>query len=153
MVRTPSSAVYIICNLLPKLHAIWVVSALAIVYNTNVTSASVSISCTCINSGQCCLPSCSGLDATGRVWDLRSGKCILMLDGHLKNVLAIDFSPNGYVCQSVCLTSRNRIEVGGGRGTGERGGLENQLHGSEPEWAQGLRTRMGTSGQTLEAWE
>lgn len=59
-----------------------------------------------------------------------------------------------WVCMSVvCLTSRNRIEVGGGRGTGERGGLENQLQGAEPEWAQGFRTRMGTSGQTLEAWE
>ena len=45
--------------------------------------------------------SCSGLDASGRVWDLRSGKCILMLDGHLKNVLAIDFSPNGSVNLSV----------------------------------------------------
>ena len=39
----------------------------------------------------------SGFDGAGRVWDLRSGKCIMLLDGHLKNVLALDFSPNGYV--------------------------------------------------------
>ena len=40
--------------------------------------------------------SSSGMDACGRIWDLRSGKCIMMLDGHLKNVLAMDFSPNGW---------------------------------------------------------
>ena len=38
----------------------------------------------------------SGLDARGLVWDLRTGQCIMPLDGHLKNVLAIDFAPNGY---------------------------------------------------------
>ncbi|POW19753.1 hypothetical protein PSHT_04260 [Puccinia striiformis] len=40
---------------------------------------------------------CSGgLDAIGRVWDLRSGKTVMVLDGHVKDILAIDFSPNGH---------------------------------------------------------
>ena len=37
------------------------------------------------------------MDGCGRLWDLRSGKCILLMDGHLSEVLGIDFSPNGYV--------------------------------------------------------
>lgn len=36
-----------------------------------------------------------GLDAIGRVWDLRSGKTAMVLDGHVKDILAIDFAPNG----------------------------------------------------------
>lgn len=39
-----------------------------------------------------------GMDAHGRVWDLRSGKCVLVLEGHLKEILGIDFSANGYHC-------------------------------------------------------
>ena len=38
-----------------------------------------------------------GLDGFGRVWDLRTGRCIMFLEGHLKSILAVDFSPNGYV--------------------------------------------------------
>lgn len=38
-----------------------------------------------------------GLDAIGRVWDLRSGRTAMVLDGHVKDILAIDFSPNGCV--------------------------------------------------------
>ena len=41
--------------------------------------------------------SCRGMDAYGRVWDLRTGRCIMFLEGHLKPILSIDFSPNGYV--------------------------------------------------------
>lgn len=41
----------------------------------------------------------SGLDAIGRVWDLRSGKTAMVLDGHVRDILAIDFAPNGYVCE------------------------------------------------------
>ncbi len=37
-----------------------------------------------------------GLDAIGRVWDLRTGKCIRTLRGHVKGILSSDFSPNGY---------------------------------------------------------
>eukprot|EP00898_Chlorokybus_atmophyticus_P003963 jgi/Chlat1/4568/Chrsp29S00341 len=37
-----------------------------------------------------------GLDALGRVWDLRTGRSIVLLQGHVKPVLAVDFSPNGY---------------------------------------------------------
>lgn len=36
-----------------------------------------------------------GMDAFGRVWDLRTGRCIMFMEGHLKSVLAINFSPNG----------------------------------------------------------
>jgi FOG: WD40 repeat len=37
-----------------------------------------------------------GLDAFGRVWDLRTGRCIMFLEGHLKSVFSVDFSPDGY---------------------------------------------------------
>ncbi|KAF5917682.1 hypothetical protein HPG69_013518 [Diceros bicornis minor] len=37
-----------------------------------------------------------GLDAFGRVWDLRTGRCIMFLEGHLKEIYGINFSPNGY---------------------------------------------------------
>lgn len=33
----------------------------------------------------------------GRVWDLRTGRSIMVLEGHVKEVLAMDFSPNGYL--------------------------------------------------------
>ncbi len=39
----------------------------------------------------------SGMDAYGRVWDLRTGRCIMFLEGHLKPIISIDFSPNGFV--------------------------------------------------------
>lgn len=37
-----------------------------------------------------------GHDAFGRVWDLRTGRCIMFLDGHMGKIYAVDFSPNGY---------------------------------------------------------
>lgn len=39
----------------------------------------------------------SGLDAIGRVWDLRTGRTAMVLDGHAQAIMSIDFSPNGYV--------------------------------------------------------
>jgi U4/U6 small nuclear ribonucleoprotein PRP4 len=39
----------------------------------------------------------SGLDACGILWDLRSGRKAMALEGHVKSVLALDFSPNGCV--------------------------------------------------------
>lgn len=39
---------------------------------------------------------CSGLDAIARLWDLRSGRTSLVLSGHSRDILSIDFSPNGY---------------------------------------------------------
>lgn len=36
-----------------------------------------------------------GLDAFGRVWDLRTGRCIMFLEGHLKEIYGVNFSPNG----------------------------------------------------------
>ena len=38
---------------------------------------------------------CRGMDGFGRVWDLRTGRCIMFMEGHLKAILGIDFSPNG----------------------------------------------------------
>ena len=37
-----------------------------------------------------------GLDSFGRVWDLRTGQCIMFLEGHLKGVTGADWSPDGY---------------------------------------------------------
>jgi len=37
-----------------------------------------------------------GLDAIGRVWDLRTGRTAMVLDGHVQAIFAIAFSPNGY---------------------------------------------------------
>ena len=36
---------------------------------------------------------CGGI---GRIWDMRSGQSVLVLQGHVKTVLSADFSPNGY---------------------------------------------------------
>ena len=37
-----------------------------------------------------------GLDAIGRVWDLRTGRTAMVLDGHVQAIFSIAFSPNGY---------------------------------------------------------
>ena len=37
----------------------------------------------------------SGFDAIGRVWDTRTGRTAMVLDGHIKEILAMDFAPNG----------------------------------------------------------
>lgn len=36
------------------------------------------------------------MDAFGRVWDLRTGRCVMFLEGHLGSIYGVDFSPNGY---------------------------------------------------------
>ena len=38
----------------------------------------------------------SGLDAIGCVWDLRTGRTTIVLDGHVEGILTMAFSPNGY---------------------------------------------------------
>lgn len=38
----------------------------------------------------------SGLDALGRLWDTRTGKTAMLLHGHSREILSLDFSPNGY---------------------------------------------------------
>ena len=38
--------------------------------------------------------------SAGRVWDLRSGRSILTLEGHVKDILSMDWSPNGYLLAS-----------------------------------------------------
>ena len=47
----------------------------------------------------------SGLDAIGRVWDLRTGRTAMVLDGHVEGILTLAFSPNGYV-RITCLYFR-----------------------------------------------
>ncbi|KAL4401738.1 U4/U6 x U5 tri-snRNP complex protein [Malassezia pachydermatis] len=39
---------------------------------------------------------CSGLDAIGRVWDTRTGRTAMVLDGHAREILSMAFAPNGY---------------------------------------------------------
>lgn len=46
--------------------------------------------------GDGALVATGGKDTHIRVWDLRSGKCVQVLEGHLMNVLSLDWSPNGY---------------------------------------------------------
>ena len=38
----------------------------------------------------------SGLDCVGRVWDTRTGRSAMTLEGHVKDILGLDWSPNGY---------------------------------------------------------
>ena len=38
----------------------------------------------------------TGMDSLGRVWDLRTGKCVMVLEGHVKDVLCVDWSPDGH---------------------------------------------------------
>lgn len=42
------------------------------------------------------LAASGGMDAIGRVWDCRTGRNIFTCEGHVKAVLSLDFSPNGY---------------------------------------------------------
>ena len=34
--------------------------------------------------------------SVGRVWDVRTGRSITTLQGHVKGILSMDFSPDGY---------------------------------------------------------
>jgi WD40 repeat protein len=43
------------------------------------------------------LAATSSMDAMGRVWDLRSGKCVIVLAGHIKPVVSLRFAPDGCV--------------------------------------------------------
>jgi len=54
-----------------------------------------------------------GLDAIARVWDLRSGRTALVLSGHSRDILSIDFSPNGCVALSMFLSLSSRSSVTG----------------------------------------
>jgi len=42
------------------------------------------------------LAASGGLDAIGRVCDLRTGKTAMVLDGHVQSIFAVSFAPNGY---------------------------------------------------------
>ena len=37
----------------------------------------------------------AGLDAIGRIWDLRTGRTAMVLDGHVEGILSLAFAPNG----------------------------------------------------------
>jgi U4/U6 small nuclear ribonucleoprotein PRP4 len=39
---------------------------------------------------------CGRCTHAGRLWDLRSGHSIMVLEAHVKGILSIDFAPNGY---------------------------------------------------------
>jgi U4/U6 small nuclear ribonucleoprotein PRP4 len=39
---------------------------------------------------------CAVLLFTGRIWDCRTGRSVFVLQGHVRQVLAIDFAPDGY---------------------------------------------------------
>lgn len=59
-----------------------------------------------------------GLDAVGRVWDLRTGRTAMVLDGHAKEILSMDFAPNGLVYMwRRALTSRFQVATGSGDNT------------------------------------
>jgi WD40 repeat protein len=32
----------------------------------------------------------------GRIWDCRTGRCVFTLAGHVKQIIALDFAPDGY---------------------------------------------------------
>lgn len=36
------------------------------------------------------------LQSAGRVWDMRTGRSIMALQGHVQGILTMDFSPDGY---------------------------------------------------------
>ena len=36
------------------------------------------------------------VECAGRVWDCRTGRSVLTLEGHVKQILALDFSCNGF---------------------------------------------------------
>ncbi len=46
----------------------------------------------------------SGLDAIGRVWDLRTGRTAMVLDGHVEGILTMAFSPNGCATPAAVLS-------------------------------------------------
>ncbi|KAB5589828.1 hypothetical protein CTheo_6730 [Ceratobasidium theobromae] len=50
-----------------------------------------------------------GLDAIGRVWDLRTGRTAMVLDGHGQAIYGMDFSPNGY--QIATASGDNTIRI------------------------------------------
>jgi U4/U6 small nuclear ribonucleoprotein PRP4 len=59
----------------------------------------------------------SGLDAIGRVWDLRTGRTAMVLDGHVEGILSMAFSPNGYVpiaCLYFWLMTSHRYQIATG---------------------------------------
>ena len=63
----------------------------------------------------------SGLDAIGRVWDLRTGRTAMVLDGHVQAIFAIAFSPNGLVtltthCHSLTFLCLCRYQIATGAG-------------------------------------
>lgn len=48
------------------------------------------------------MPTCQTPLYSGRIWDCRTGRSVHTLQGHVKQVLCIDFAPNGYLVRSPC---------------------------------------------------
>jgi len=65
----------------------------------------------------------SGLDGIGRIWDLRTGRTAMVLEGHLKPIFATTFAPNSFVPFTNLLNSpadslrRHQIATGSGDDT------------------------------------
>ena len=51
----------------------------------------------------------SGLDSFGRVWDLRSGRCVYFLEGHSDGILSAVWSDNG--CHMATGSSDNTAKI------------------------------------------
>lgn len=45
----------------------------------------------------------------GRLWDVRTGRNVLTLEGHIKPILSMDFSPNGYLLATGSMDNTARI--------------------------------------------
>ena len=73
-----------------KLSSLWIGRSSNLVLNNGKLSWSDVTTCQ-----KWCPVVFSGFDGRGLVWDLRTGQCIMPLDGHLKKVLGIDFAPDG----------------------------------------------------------
>lgn len=55
------------------------------------------------------LAASGGLDVVGRLWDVRTGRNVLTLEGHIKPILSMDFSPNGYLLATGSMDNTARI--------------------------------------------
>lgn len=51
----------------------------------------------------------------GRVWDCRTGRSVLTLEGHVKQILALDFSKNGFHVVTGSDDHTCKVSVGGKR--------------------------------------
>jgi hypothetical protein len=43
-----------------------------------------------------CAAAAAGVVAAGRIWDLRTGRSVHVLEGHVKQILSVQWAPNGW---------------------------------------------------------